>query len=51
MGFVSLMQGWATSVLEDQCPAEFSSSPNKIDMNKLISVFHFTRKLQAGVSG
>ncbi len=25
---VSLKQGWATSVLEGHCPAEFNSNPN-----------------------
>ncbi len=44
-----LQQGWATSVLEGRCPAEFSSNPNQTHMNKLINVFKITRKLQTGV--
>ncbi len=47
--FFALEQGQATSVLEGQCPAEFSSNPNQAHMKKLINVFKITRKLQAGV--
>ncbi len=43
-------QGWATSVLEGHCLTEFSSNPNKTQMNKLISVFKTIRKLQVSFS-
>ncbi len=42
-------QGWAISVLEGRCPAEFSSNPDQTHLNQLISVFKITRELQAGV--
>ncbi len=45
----ALDQGWATSVLEGHCLAEFSSNPNQTHLKKLISVFKITSKLQAGV--
>ncbi len=45
----TLDQGWATSVLEGRCPAEFSSNPNQTHLKQLINVFKITRKLQAGV--
>ncbi len=33
----TLKQGWATSVLEGHCPAEFRSNPNQIHLDKLIN--------------
>jgi len=43
-----LCQGWATLVMEDHCPTEFSFNPNETNLNKLIEVFRIARKLQAG---
>lgn len=38
---IHLEQGCTPSVLEGHCPAEFSSNPNQINLNKLINVFRF----------
>jgi len=39
----TLIQGWANSVLEGHCPAEFSSNSNQIHLNQLVIVFKLTR--------
>ncbi len=43
---IYIYHSYSSSVLDNHCPAEFSSYPDQTHLNKLINVFQITRKLQ-----